>query len=60
MLSSPLVDTSSIGPDFVVRIAKFYEQAVEANKALGSGTLVVLEVLGKVSGISNITAQARY
>ncbi|EGC47798.1 cysteine desulfurase [Histoplasma capsulatum var. duboisii H88] len=50
MLSSPLVDTSSIDPDFVVRIAKFYEQAVEANKALGSGTLVVLEVLGKIFG----------
>lgn len=60
MLSSPLVDTSSIDPDFVVRIAEFYQQAVEANKALGSGTLVVLEVLGKVSGIPNITAQARY
>ncbi|KAG5292376.1 cysteine desulfurase, mitochondrial precursor, conidia-enriched transcript [Histoplasma ohiense] len=60
MLSSPLVDTSSIDPDFVVRIAKFYEQAVEANKALGSGTLVVLEVLGKgsltSSGGSNMTA----
>ncbi|PGH09474.1 cysteine desulfurase, mitochondrial [Blastomyces parvus] len=47
MLTSPLIDAESIDPDFIVRMAEFYNQAVEANRALGSGSLLVLEILGK-------------
>ncbi|KAL2385892.1 hypothetical protein RJZ90_001066 [Blastomyces dermatitidis] len=47
MLSSPLVGSESIDPDFVVRMAEFYKEAVETNRTLGSGSLIVLEILGK-------------